>query len=108
MKDSRTALEQLRETINFLCDSRRSITAIRSELPDIDYSHVIHDEDFLWASYEKEHGLQEEYGGLRETKDLGALRARAAVNGLLMSSSTTSTPRPRAISTLPSDEPEST
>ena len=72
------ALEQLRETINFLCDSRRSITAIRSELPDVDYSHVIHDEDFLWASYEKEHGLQEDYGGLRETKNLGALRARAA------------------------------
>ena len=37
-----------------------------------------------------------------------ALRPRAAVNGRLMSSSTTSTPIDLAMATLPSVEPEST
>ena len=72
------ACESLRETVNFLCDGRRSIPVIRSELPDIDFSHVEHDHDQIWAHYENIHGPQSEYAGLRETANLDALRARAA------------------------------
>lgn len=82
------ALESWRETVNFHCDGRRSLSTIRAHenlLPaPVDFSQCPHDHDEIWAAYEQRHGSQEQYDGLRETADLAALaaRARAAMSWL--------------------------
>jgi broad specificity phosphatase PhoE len=75
------ALEELRETVNYLCDARRPLSEIRAEYPDVDFSACPHDEDFFWRTFEQHYGSQDVYQGLRETSDLSALacRARAAL-----------------------------
>lgn len=74
------ALEHVRETVNFLCDGRRSITAIKADLDfgsSIDFSQIQHDEDFIWASYEQRYGNQEAYCKLRESECATAQTTRA-------------------------------
>jgi broad specificity phosphatase PhoE len=81
------ALEEVRETVNYLCDGRRSLkkVAAAEHVPnDVDWSLCTHDHDHIWEQYEVRHGSQEEFQGLRETADLPALvaRAQAAVEWL--------------------------
>ena len=80
------ALESVRETVNFYCDARRSLSTIVSDLaPDfarvgatIDTSiGCPHDHDELWASYVERHGPPDTFTSHRETADLPSLAARA-------------------------------
>ena len=66
------ALEHLRETVNFLCDGRRSLSTIAAEVPGVDFTLCANDEDAIWRRYEDIYGTQDEFDGLRET-DLQAL-----------------------------------
>ena len=71
------AVEHWRETVNFLCDGRRSLTDIAATVPGVDFSHCPHDEDAIWEYYAAQYGSQEVFDGLRETADMAALHARA-------------------------------
>lgn len=71
------ALEHLRETVNFLCDGRRSLSTIAAEVPGVDFTLCANDEDAIWRHYEEIYGTQDEFDGLRETADLQALHKRA-------------------------------
>lgn len=71
------ALEGIRETVNFLCDARRPLSAIRADFPTADFSACDGDEDVLWKSYEARFGSQEQYTKHRESAELPALAARA-------------------------------
>ena len=46
------ALESIRETVNFMCDGRRPISAIALDFPSVDFSQCLDDQDELWANYE--------------------------------------------------------
>ncbi|KAL1514784.1 hypothetical protein AB1Y20_003870 [Prymnesium parvum] len=78
------AVEDVRETVNFLCDARRSRTEIAADFPDADFSCCPHDVDPIWSHYEAIHGSQDDFPKLRESADLGhlAARARAALTWL--------------------------
>ena len=74
------ALEEVRETCNYLCDGRRPLSVISADLGlsgVVDFSECDFDHDELWASYERKHGSHEAYDGLRETAELAQLAARA-------------------------------
>eukprot|EP00978_Attheya_sp_CCMP212_P004410 scaffold9637_cov47-Attheya_sp.AAC.1 len=77
--------EGVRETVNFLCDARRPISTISTEVESasdlishtIDWSECAHEHDELWATYERKHGLQEEFTSFRESADLESLSIRS-------------------------------
>jgi broad specificity phosphatase PhoE len=71
------AVEALRETVNFKCDTRRPISRIRPEFPAADFSQCVDDEDALWARYEAVYGSAESYSGHREMDRATELAARA-------------------------------
>ena len=75
------ALEHVRETVNYLCDARRPLSAIVGELDSmgmqLDVSACEHEHDELWASYERKHGSQQAFMAHRESADLPALAMRA-------------------------------
>ena len=74
------ALELVRETVNYYCDGRRSLTVIAKDLGFegvVDFSECTSDHDEIWAAYERKLGPHETHQGLRETADLHALHARA-------------------------------
>ena len=62
------ALEAMREACNFLCDTRRPISAIAAEFPTVDFSACTQEQDETWAYYERMHGSQEAYTELRKTR----------------------------------------
>jgi len=79
------ALESVRETVNYLCDARRPLSAIVGEVHSatgitVDTSGCEHEHDELWLAYERKHGTQAVFGGHRESANLPLLaeRARAA------------------------------
>ena len=67
------AYEEWRETVNYLCDSRRSIDTLQTEYPHVDYQHVIHDHDPIWHHYEDIFGSYEEHTTVRESNDASSL-----------------------------------
>lgn len=71
------ALEEWRETVNFLCDSRRPLTVLRSFYPHVDFSPCVHEHDPLWEKYQRIHGCHETHMGLRESNDPHGLLERA-------------------------------
>eukprot|EP00239_Pterosperma_sp_CCMP1384_P005264 CAMPEP_0197861840 /NCGR_PEP_ID=MMETSP1438-20131217/38125_1 /TAXON_ID=1461541 /ORGANISM="Pterosperma sp., Strain CCMP1384" /LENGTH=227 /DNA_ID=CAMNT_0043479153 /DNA_START=216 /DNA_END=896 /DNA_ORIENTATION=- len=71
------ALEEVRETVNFLCDGRRTIGEIKADFPMIDYSVLQHDHDSVWKKYEDAFGSQEEHTGYRESDDVKHMSERA-------------------------------
>jgi len=71
------AHEEWRETVNYLCDSRRPLTALRSLYPCVDFSPCIHDHDPLWEKYQQIHGCHETHTKLRESNDPQGLLERA-------------------------------
>ncbi|KAK3271451.1 hypothetical protein CYMTET_20199 [Cymbomonas tetramitiformis] len=72
------ALEECRETVNFTCDARRSISEIKGDFPMIDYSLLEHDHDDVWQKYEDKFGPQSAFTHERESKDHAHLQARAS------------------------------
>ena len=71
------AHESWRETTNFLCDSRRSISDLRKDFPLVDFDAMSHEDDPIWAKYESIFGAHDEFDGLRESKDGAHLAQRA-------------------------------
>jgi len=70
------AHESLRETVNFLCDKRRSITEIAKDYPMVDFSAVIEEEDSIWNSYAAKLGDPDVWEHHRESADLVNVAAR--------------------------------
>jgi len=62
------ANEWVRETVNYNCDRRRTITEIASEHPRVNFEHVEHDHDPIWEAYEQR--LGGEYPAHRESAEL--------------------------------------
>ena len=71
------AHESWRETTNFLCDSRRSISDLRKDFPLVDFDTISHEDDPIWTKYESIFGAHDEFDGLRESKDGAHLAQRA-------------------------------
>lgn len=76
------ALESVRETVNYLCDARRPLSAIVSQMAEagvaVDTSAGCeHEHDELWAAYERKHGTQAAFKAHRESADMPGLAARA-------------------------------
>ena len=71
------AHESWRETTNFLCDSRRSISELRKDFPLVDFDTISHEDDPIWAKYEAIFGAHDEFDNLRESKDGAHLAQRA-------------------------------
>lgn len=71
------ALEEVRETVNFLCDCRRKLSEIAPEFPNADFAACGGlDADEIWAKYEASHGSAEAFTGHRELAELPALADR--------------------------------
>ena len=68
------AHESLRETVNFVCDKRRSVTEIAKDFPMVDFTAVVDDEDPIWRAYEDRLGDVWEHP--RESADLVNVAAR--------------------------------
>ena len=68
------AHESLRETVNFVCDKRRSVTEIAKDYPMVDFTAVMDDEDPIWRAYEERLGNAWEHP--RESADLVNVAAR--------------------------------
>lgn len=47
------ALDALRETVNYTCDRRRSVSELAAEFPQVDFSHCMHDGDAVWDAYQE-------------------------------------------------------
>ena len=76
------ALEHVRETVNYLCDARRPLSAIVGELSSMGLeldttSGCAHNHDEIWARYERKHGSAQAFTQHRESADLAALAVRA-------------------------------
>eukprot|EP00956_Cyclotella_meneghiniana_P028350 scaffold65511_cov83-Cyclotella_meneghiniana.AAC.5 len=70
------AYEEWRETVNYLCDSGRSIDILQADYPHVDYQHVIHNHDPIWEYYQEIFGSYEEHTALRESNDASRLCSR--------------------------------
>ena len=71
------AYEEWRETVNYLCDSRRSIDVLQVEYPHVDFQYVSNNCDPIWLSYEEKFGTYQDHTTLRESNDAPALYCRA-------------------------------
>lgn len=70
------ACEEWRETVNYLCDARRETSYLREEFPKVDFEHIKHEADPIWAHYQAIHGSQDDFDKLRELADLNSLKVR--------------------------------
>jgi broad specificity phosphatase PhoE len=69
------AHESLRETVNFKCDQRRTISEIASEFGEmVDFSVCHVDEDYIWKDYEAR--LGSDYDDHRESAELHVVAER--------------------------------
>ncbi|KAG7348518.1 histidine phosphatase superfamily branch 1 protein [Nitzschia inconspicua] len=77
------AHESLRETVNYNCDRRRSISEIERDFPQVDFSNCIHEDDVLWSSLLSIDGfkMEHEQGGHLESAALH-LVARRGVDAM--------------------------
>ncbi|KAL7511668.1 hypothetical protein ACHAXN_009340 [Cyclotella atomus] len=71
------AYEEWRETVNYLCDSRRSIDALKTEFRHVDFQFVTDNHDPLWHKYEGQFGSHTDHTTLRESNDPSGLYNRA-------------------------------
>jgi broad specificity phosphatase PhoE len=71
------AYEEWRETVNYLCDSRRPVDILQTEYPHVDFQYISHNHDPLWQRYEDEFGSYKIHDGLRESNDASGLCKRA-------------------------------
>jgi broad specificity phosphatase PhoE len=71
------ACEEWRETVNYLCDTRRHLSELKADYPDVDFSAVNTQDDRIWDRYERMLGPHDTYTTHRESKDYNALALRA-------------------------------
>lgn len=71
------ACEDWRETVNYLCDQRLSSNALKSSFPFVDFDHIQHEIDPIWAKYESRFGSHTMYTKGRESIDDEGLVQRA-------------------------------
>ena len=71
------AYEEWRETVNYLCDSRRSIDILQDEYPHVDFQFVTDNHDPIWKEYETKFGSHQDHTTLRESNDAVGLYNRA-------------------------------
>ena len=69
------ALESIRETVNYACDRRRTITEISNDFPRVDFSKCNQDNDFLWDDYR--HRLGKDWDEHMESSELNMISYRA-------------------------------
>ena len=79
------AHEEWRETVNFLCDSRRTKQTLIERYPRVNFDGIIHDIDPIWQHYEEKFGCYQTHTTKRESDDATALykRSQSAWNILL-------------------------
>ena len=69
------ALETIRETVNYACDRRRSISEIAQEFPRVDFSlHCTTDKDFIWDGYRSR--LPNDWDQHMESAELNKIASR--------------------------------
>jgi broad specificity phosphatase PhoE len=71
------AYEEWRETVNFLCDSRRPLHILQNEYPHVNFQFISDDRDPLWSHYEKIFGSHDSHINRRESDDPTGLYNRA-------------------------------
>ena len=71
------AIEEWRETVNYLCDARGSKTSLAKRFPRIDFDYIAHDEDPIWEHYEEKFGCYKTYTKTRESGDKIGLYQRS-------------------------------
>lgn len=71
------AHEEWRETVNFLCDSRRPKQILQQSYPRVDFGRVSHDHDPIWSHYETIFGEYDAHTTKRESDDPTSLYNRA-------------------------------
>mmetsp|Transcript_30556 Transcript_30556/g.73316 ORF Transcript_30556/g.73316 Transcript_30556/m.73316 type:complete len:309 (+) Transcript_30556:18-944(+) len=70
------ALESIRESVNYACDRRRTITEISKEYPRVDFSECCnHDNDFIWDNYRNR--LGKDWDVQMESAELNHMAHRA-------------------------------
>jgi broad specificity phosphatase PhoE len=74
------AHEFIRETVNYNCDRRRTISEIQREWDattiQIDWSHIPDDPDFIWNKYEQQLGCHETWTRHRESAEIHVVAER--------------------------------
>ena len=89
------ACEELRETVNYKCDQRRTLSEISHEYPLIDFSHcAAKDEDALWFAYRQREQQQPHGVRCMESAELYrvAERGRTAFQWMITTTTTSSSP----------------
>ena len=69
------AHESFRETVNFNCDRRRTISEISAEYQRVDFSLCDKDHDYIWDDYRKR--LSKEWDQQMESGELNKVVDRA-------------------------------
>ena len=70
------AYEEWRETVNFLCDSRRPRNILQKEYPHVNFDSIAHGHDPIWSYYENIFGPYSTYTSRRESEDALSLYNR--------------------------------
>lgn len=72
------AHESIRETVNYNCDRRRTVTELQADFAgQVDFSSCDNDHDAIWAAYEERLGSDQDYTGHRESAELHVVAERA-------------------------------
>jgi hypothetical protein len=71
------AYEEWRETVNYLCDCRRPTQVLQMEYPHVNFDHITHEHDPIWAHYEGIFGSHTNHTTKRESDDAISLCSRA-------------------------------
>lgn len=71
------AHEEWRETVNFLCDSRRTKQTLIESYPRVNFDCITHDIDPIWKHYEEKFGCYKTHTTKRESDDASALYERS-------------------------------
>lgn len=79
------AHEEWRETVNYLCDSRRPRSTLEGLYPRVDFDRLVSDDDPIWSHYEGIFGCHVTHASHRESNDPTSLydRAHSAWRALL-------------------------
>jgi hypothetical protein len=71
------AHEEWRETVNYLCDSRRPRSILEGLYPRVCFDRLVSDDDPIWTHYEGVFGCHDTHTSRRESNDPTSLYDRA-------------------------------
>ena len=79
------AHEEWRETVNYLCDSRRTKSSLKGLYPRVSFDRLVSDDDPIWTHYEGIFGPHDAHASRRDSNDPMSLldRAHSAWGALL-------------------------